>query len=53
MSEQSCRRTLLQDLDSRQDDVLRQLDDLNSRVESLLKTCLAEREQRLASETGE
>lgn len=50
MSDQSSRQTLLQELDSRQDDVLRQLDELNSRVETLLKTCLAERAHLLPSD---
>lgn len=50
MSDQTSRQTLLQELDSRQDDVLRQLDELNSRVETLLKTCLAERAHLLPTD---
>lgn len=53
MSDHAARYSLLQELDTRQDDVLRQLDELNSRVETLLKTCLAEREPRATSDAAE
>ena len=44
MPEHTASFTLLQELDARQDEVLQQLDELNRRVESLLKSCLAERD---------
>jgi hypothetical protein len=53
MSDHSARHTLLQELDARQDDVLRQLEELNSRIESLLKTCLSERERELAGDRAD
>jgi len=37
------KRTLLEELDARQDEVLEQLDALNVRIESLLNACLAGR----------
>ena len=40
-------RALVEDLDSRQNDVLRQLADLNDRIETLLNQCLVARQQAL------
>jgi hypothetical protein len=40
-------RTLIEDLDARQDEVIARLDELNARLESLLGTCLAARDQEL------
>lgn len=37
------KRTLLEELDTRQDEVLEQLDALNERIEALLKECLGDR----------
>ena len=39
------KRTLLEELDARQDEVLEQLDALNERIESLLKECLGDRSE--------
>ena len=36
-------RTLIEELDARQDEVLAQLDELNQRIEKLLTECLADR----------
>lgn len=49
MADHAERRSLLQELDTRQDEVLQQLDELNARVEALLKNCLTDR-ARLADE---
>ncbi len=40
MSEPERQSTLLDELDQRQDEVLAELEDLNSRIECLLKDCL-------------
>lgn len=53
MTDHAARHSLLQELDTRQDDVLRQLEELNSRVESLLKSCLADRERQIAVDSAE
>lgn len=53
MSDHAARRSLLQELDARQDEVLQQLEDLNSRVESLLKDVLADRQRMLGNDAGE
>jgi hypothetical protein len=45
-------RDLIEDLDTRQNDVLDRLAELNARVESLLNECLAARDEALkAAET--
>ena len=41
---QNQHRTMLEEIDGRQDDVLMQLDQLNARIESLLKEIMATRE---------
>ncbi len=43
MSEPEKQCTLLEELDQRQDEVLAELEDLNSRIECLLKDCLQHR----------
>jgi hypothetical protein len=51
MSELEKPCSLLEELDQRQDEVLAQLEDLNGRIENLLKDCLQLRgEQDLAME---
>jgi hypothetical protein len=43
MTDPAAQRTLLQELDLRQDEVLSQLDELNLRIERLLNECLPSR----------
>jgi hypothetical protein len=43
MSEPETKCSLLEELDQRQDEVLAQLDELNTQIESLLKDCLQQR----------
>ena len=43
-------RTLIEELDARQDEVLAQLDELNQRIEKLVAECLADR--NTSSESG-
>lgn len=51
MSTPEAQRTLIDDIDDRQEALLNDLDSLNARVEALLGECLAAREQqRLAEE---
>jgi hypothetical protein len=40
--------TTIEELDHRQEDVLQRLDELNSRIESLLNSCLKARDRALA-----
>jgi hypothetical protein len=40
----------LDELDQRQDEVLAQLDELNTRIENLLQECLANRNETFESE---
>ncbi len=42
--------SLLDELDQRQDEVLAQLDELNTRIENLLQECLANRNEPLEPE---
>lgn len=52
MADLQQQRSLLEEIDARQDDVLSQLDQLNLRIETLLKEVLAtrEKEERLAGD---
>jgi hypothetical protein len=43
MSESTGQCSLLDEIDQRQDQVLAQLDELNTRIENLLKECLTSR----------
>ncbi len=43
MSNHSSPRTLLEEIDQRQNDVIQQLDDLNVRVEALINECLRDK----------
>jgi len=43
MSESTRQCSLLDDIDQRQDEVLAQLDELNTRIENILKECLISR----------
>lgn len=43
MNDSSKPSSLLEELDQRQDEVLNQLDELNSRIEALLNDCLHSR----------
>ncbi|MCO6455974.1 MAG: hypothetical protein J5I93_11810 [Pirellulaceae bacterium] len=43
-------RTLLEELDLRQNEVLAQLDELNARVEQLIKECTSRLETPLSAE---
>ncbi len=43
MSNPHQQRTLLDEIDQRQNEVIDQLDDLNHQIESLLKECLGDR----------
>lgn len=45
MSEPERKCTLLEELDQRQDEVLAELEELNSRIECLLKDCLQYRSE--------
>lgn len=47
MSDQQKPCSLLEEIDERQDDVLAQLDELNSRIENLLRECLQNRTEEL------
>ncbi len=49
MSDNAALRQQLDDLDTRQDEVLHELDDLNTRVESLITKCVAQRSGEAAS----
>ena len=46
-------RALIEDLDTRQNDVLDRLAELNARVESLLNECLAARDEALKAAEAE
>jgi len=43
MTDTSITRTQLEEIDLRQDEVIRQIDELDGRVATLLKQCLGER----------
>jgi|GEM_PF-3038756 len=45
MDEPQARRELLHEIDQRQDSLLNQLDQLNHRLESLIKAALSERSE--------
>ena len=47
MSEQQKQCSLLDELDQRQDEVLAELDQLNTRIENLLNDCLLTRSEEL------
>jgi hypothetical protein len=50
MSDSPRQCSLLDEIDQRQDEVLAQLDELNTRIEKLLKECLLSRAEELATE---
>ena len=50
MPESTRQCSLLDELDQRQDEVLAQLDELNTRIENLLKECLLSRTDEFDAE---
>ena len=49
MSHDAPRLSLLEELDARQNELLEELDRLNSRIEQVLKDCLAWRPEHVAT----
>ncbi|MCY2992459.1 MAG: hypothetical protein NTY19_31950 [Planctomycetota bacterium] len=52
MPESTRQCSLLDEIDQRQDEVLAQLDQLNSRIENLLKECLISRAEDFDAENN-